>query len=183
MGIFDTDEDINEIAMRLAQKTHACAICCGVCFWSIVATFAICANITAMAGLSHTQRIVLDPLCPPGYWESSISLLFIRFAVFCLVVFTIVCSTKIQGVCCFISITILAMITILSVAISDSVVTSQAISALNCSTALRAERDNDPLLIVSGSMFIMIDWLLCLCVCCTCCTKYREREQVTVDED
>ena len=80
-------------------------------------------------------------------------------------------------------ITMLALVTIFSVAVSDSVETAQAISALNCSTALRAGRDSDPLLIVSGSMFIMLDWLLCLCVCCACGREARESEEVgCVDE-
>ena len=80
------------------------------------------------------------------------------------------------------SVTVLALLTIFSVAVSDSVVTDQAISALNCSTALRAGKDSDPLLIVSGSMFIMLDWFLCLCVCCTCRSKCNERARI-MDSD
>lgn len=152
--------------------------CCGVIVWSVIATFAVCANVVAFAGLSHTQRVVLDPLCPPGYWDSSISLLFIRFAVCCLVVVSLFFSKKFRGVCCFMSITVLALVTIFSVAVSDSVLTAQASSALNCSAALRAGRDSDPLLIVSGSMFILLDWLLCVCVCCTCGQRCRESEPV-----
>jgi hypothetical protein len=171
-------DEIDAIAEKYAIKLHGCSICCGVVVWSVIATCAICANIVAFAGLSHTQRVVLDPLCPSGYWDSSISLLFIRFAVYCLVLFSMFCSKELRGVCCVIGITALALVTILSVAVSDSVVTAQAISALNCSTALRAGKDSDPLLIVSGSMFIMLDWLLCLCVCCTCVKACRESEEV-----
>lgn len=161
------------------ERIPSCIIisCCACC-WSVIVTFAICANVTAFTGLSHTQRVVLDPLCPAGYWDSSIALLFIRFAVFCLVGVSMLCSKKLKGVCCFVSVTVLALVTIFSVAVSDSVVTAQAISALNCSMAIRAGRDNDPLLIVSGSMFIVLDWILCLCVCCTCISKCREHDEV-----
>jgi uncharacterized membrane protein len=172
-----------EVDEKAKECATCCSICCSVILWSIIATYAICAHIVAFAGLSHTQRVDLDPLCPKGYWDSSISLLFIRFAVFCLAIVSIFCSKQLRGVCCFMGITALALVTIFSVAVSDSVETAQAISALNCSTALRAGRDSDPLLIVSGSMFIMLDWLLCLCVCCACGREARESEEVEcVDE-
>ena len=145
---------------------------------NVIVTFAICANIIAFTGLSHTQHVVLDPLCPPGYWDISISLLFIRFAVYCLVAFSMCCSREIRGARCFMSVTVLALLTIFSVAVSDSVVTDQAIKALNCSTALRAGKDSHPLLIVSGSMFVAFDWFLCLCVCCTCRSKCIERATI-----
>jgi hypothetical protein len=170
---------VDEIA-TLCTLSLVC--CCSVILWSIIVTYTICAHIIAFVGLSHTQRVVLDPLCPQGYWESSIALLFIRFAVFCLVMFSICCSKQLRGVCCFICVTALALVTIFSIAVSDSVVTAQAISALNCSAAVRAGRDNDPLLIVSGSMFIALDWLLCLCVCCTCGQRARGSEEVEIVE-
>ena len=172
-------EQIQALKVKIAEaKQQASNITCTVCCAGVLVTFAICAHITAFAGLSHTQRVDLDPLCPPGYWDSSISLLFIRFAVYCLVACSMCCSEQIKECGCLICIVMLAQVTILSVAISDSVVTSQALSALNCSATLRADRDNEPLLIVSGSMFIAIDWLLCLCACCACCCRCREREAV-----
>ena len=175
MGDREIDFDVTK---RLMAKYTACAIGCQVCIWSVIVTYAICAYITAFTGLSHTQHVVLDPLCPPGYWDSSISLIFIRFAVFCLAAFFICFSRKLGDTCCLVWVTVLSVVTIFSISVSDSVVTSQAILALNCSTAIRAGRDNDPLLIVSGSMFIVLDWVLCLCVCCTCIHRPREHADV-----
>jgi hypothetical protein len=72
---------------------------------------------------------------------------------------------------------LVSLVFALSITIADTVITSQAISALNCSVALR-NHDSDPLLIVSGSCFVALDWVFCIAICCMCVSKNRESDAV-----
>ena len=57
-----------------------CAVCCGSALLAI--TFA--AFVVGFVGLAHTRNATLDPMCPPGYWHSSLGMLLSRvfFGVF-----------------------------------------------------------------------------------------------------
>ena len=159
----------------------ACLTCCAVCCWSIVLTISISAHVIGFVGLSRTRMIDLEPYCPHNYWEGSLTLIFLRVLVFSLATSIATCSKQMaeQGVqagcvCCAV---LGSLVFALAITITDTVITSQAISALNCSVALR-NHDSDPLLIVSGSCFVAVDWVLCIAICCMCVQRNRESEVV-----
>jgi len=161
----------------------ACLMCCAVCCWGMVVTLALSANVVAFVGLSHTRMIDLEPYCPHNYWEGSLTMVFLRCFVFSLATCTMTCSKKMTeqsvNACCVVCVALISLVLILSVTITDTVITSQAISALNCSVALRDHgKDADPLLTVSGSAFIALDWIMCIAVCCTCVCNVRSSEGV-----
>jgi len=163
----------------------ACLTCCAVCCWSIFLTITISANVVGFVGLSRTRLIDLEPYCPHNYWEGSLTLIFLRVLVFSMATSIVACSKQmaehgIQAgcVCCAV---LVSLVFALSITITDTVITSQAISALNCSVALRNhERDSDPLLIVSGSCFVALDWVFCIAICCMCMQRNRESDKVVV---
>ena len=159
----------------------AASICCAGCCCSIFVVIVITAHITAFVGLAHTQHVDLDPLCPPHYWDSSIALLFMRLFAAALAFCTICASGAVKKVYCTAATIVCALVTVLSFAIADTAVTAQAWSALNCSSAVRAGRDSDPLLMASGSLFVMIDWILLLCACGAACRACRMSAGVESD--
>ena len=162
-------------------KKHAplvAYIICAGCCCSVFSVLVIAAHITAFVGLAHTQNVDLDPLCPPHYWNANMALLFMRFIVFSLTCCTVCASGAIKNMCCTAAAIVCALVTIFSFAIADTTVTAQAWSALNCSEAVRAGRDADPLLMASGSLFVMIDWMLLLCACSTACRACRVSAEV-----
>jgi hypothetical protein len=157
---------------------------CSVCCVSIMCTLAICANIIGFVGLSHTRLIDLEPYCPHNYWEGSLTLIFMRFLVYSVAIGLMACSRHMSedgaNGCCIACVTLLSMMVILSVAVSDTVITSDAISALNCTTALRNHgRDNDALLTVSGALYMTLDWIVLVGVCCTCLVGSRTSAEIS----
>ena len=169
-------------APQFSEQTDASFICCSICICAITTTLAICANITVLVGLNHTRLIDLEPFCPHNYWDGSLTLFFLRIVIF---VFVGIVGAGAKGAAKdpkhtrFAVITVLvALVTILSLTITDTVITSQAISALNCSVALKANRDTDALLIVGGSMFVALDWISCIGVFATTCLVCRASAQV-----
>ncbi len=166
----------------LVSKDNCFVNVCSVCCVSIMFTLAICANIIGLVGLSHTRLIDLEPYCPHNYWEGSLTLIFMRCAVYSMAMGLMVCSRQIpeQGGSgfCIACAMLLSMSVILSVTVSDSVITSEAISALNCTTVLR-NHGKEALLTVSGILFIVLDWMMFVVVCCTCLFGSRGSAEVS----
>ena len=149
--------------------------CAAMCCCSVLGITFLAANITAFVGLAHTHQTDLDPLCPPYYWDASIILLLTRLAVFSLLGCTVCTSnTSSRNVFCTASAVLCMLTTVFTFAVVESIVNVQAWSALNCSTAVRG-RDADPLLIASGSIFVLVDWIMLICACClssnACCRR------------
>jgi hypothetical protein len=171
-------EVTTEAKKYIPLAAHICctAICC-----SVFGVIVIAAHITAFVGLAHTQNVDLDPLCPAHYWDGQITLLFLRLIAFVLMACALCAVGCFQRIFCTSALIVCTMVTVLSFAIADTVVTAQAWSALNCSVAVRASRDADPLLMASGSLFVMIDWLMLICVCSAACRTCRASAEVESD--
>jgi hypothetical protein len=157
---------------------------CAVCCVSILLILAMSAGIVGFVGLSHTRLIDLEPYCPHNYWEGSITLIFMRCLVYSVAICLMTCSRQMSedgaNGCCIACVTLLSMMVILSVTVSDTVITSNAISALNCTTALRNHgRDNDALLTVSGALYMTLDWIVFVGVCCTCLVGSRISAEIS----
>ena len=166
-------------------KKHAplvASIICAACCCSVFGVLILATHIVAFIGLAHTQHIDLDPLCPPHYWDANIALLFMRFIVFALAGCALCASCAIRKIFCTAATIVCALVTVFSFAVADTVVTAQAWTALNCSVAVRAGRDADPLLMATGSIFVAIDWCLLLCVCSAACRACRVRAEVETAE-
>jgi hypothetical protein len=172
-------EVTTEAKKHLPLAVHICcaAVCC-----SLFGVVVIAAHITAFVGLAHTQHVDLDPLCPAHYWDGQIALLFVRLLAFLLLGVTLCTVGCSKGICCTTALIACTLATVLSFTIADTVVTAQAWSALNCSVAVRAGRDTDPLLMASGSLFVMIDWLMLLCACSAACRACRGSVGVVNEE-
>lgn len=174
-----TETKIAEAKKYIPLAAHICctAICC-----SVFVVIVIAAYITAFVGLAHTQNVDLDPMCPTNFWDGQITLLFLRLIAFILMICTLCAVGFYQRIFCTSALIVCTLITVLSFAITDTVVTAQAWYALNCSIAVRASRDADPLLMASGSLFIMIDWLMLICACSAACRTCRARAEVETAE-
>jgi hypothetical protein len=165
-------------------KTHlplAIAICCGAICFSLFGVVVLAAHITAFVGLAHTQRVDLDPLCPAHYWDGQLALLILRWSAFLLAGCTL-CLCRSIAVCVA-PIVCCALTTILTFAIADTTVTAQAWAALDCTEAIRAaSRSADPVLAASGSLFVLTDWLLLVCVCAASVRVCRATANVMADD-
>ena len=169
------EKKVVEVTATLATeaKNHlplAISICCGAICCSLFGVLVLAAHITAFVGLAHTQHVDLDPLCPAHYWDGQLALLIFRWSAFLLAGCTL-CLFK-SNAACVALITCCSLTTVLTFAIADTAVTAQAWAALNCTEAIRtASRSADPVLTASGSLFVLIDWLLL--VVCGCAAFVR----------
>ena len=147
-------------------------VCLGCCC-SVFFVIAFAAFIVGFVGLEHTRHATLDPMCPSGYWNSSLGLILSRVIFF--IVFPVFvscvncCCGKGAAAACT---TFIALCFSFSITVANTTITAGALNALNCTQAFRAAQDEDPLLIESGSLFIFVDWvglilsfLLCLKRC------------------
>jgi hypothetical protein len=180
------EKKVTEVTATLATeaKNHlnlAISICCGAICCSLFGVLVLAAHITAFVGLAHTQRVDLDPLCPAHYWNGQLALLILRWCAFILAGCTM-CLYRSTAACAAL-ITCCTLTTILTFAIADTAVTAQAWAALNCTEAIRvASRSADPLLTASGSLFVLIDWLLLLCACAASVRACRTTAEVMADD-
>jgi hypothetical protein len=169
---------------RQDQEMTCSEIVCTACFAGVLFAIAICAYIVGSVGFYNTRLLDLEPYCPHDYWNGSFALLFLRVPVYlvscCLMALSKWTSKQGEHACCTACIALSALLVIFSVTVSDAVITSNAISALNCSAALRANgKDDDALLIVSGSLFVVLDWMVLLSACCRALCMCRESDAVS----
>ena len=169
---------------QVPEEMTCCAIVCIACYAGVLFTIAFCAYIVGSVGFYNTRLLDLEPHCPHDYWNGSFALLFLRIPVYlvscCLMALSKWTSKQGEHVCCTACVAVSALLVIFSVTVSDTVITSNAISALNCSTALRANgKDDDALLIVSGSLFVVLDWMVLVSACCRALYMSRESEEVS----
>ena len=178
---YDVEAGLKESTSEELHKTAA-IVCLGCCI-SVFTVYTLAALIVGFVGLAHTQHVTLDPMCPAGYWTASLGLILLRILLFLLFVALAAaaqcfCNQSVFMPACL---TVFGLCVTLSMTLANTAVTAQAWGAPNCTDAVRASRDADPLLMASGSLFIMLDWIV-LMVCCAgactmCCKKCAEEMQ------
>jgi hypothetical protein len=171
LGMGNFQENFLNRTERLALNVGTC-----LCITALV-VLAVVALIVGFVGLAHTQHTTLDPMCPAGYWNESLGLILSRlffFTLFFILAASVKCCCS-QAVCAVVCTTVLGLCLIFTFTVANTVVTARAWNAPNCSTAVRASRDTDPLLMASGSLFILFDWIV-LITGCACVIYHTDKE-------
>ena len=153
------------------------------CCISVFTVFMLVAFIVGFVGLAHTQHVTLDPMCPAGYWSASLSLILTRIAFIilgCALTAAVKCCCS-EDACMAVCTTLFGLCCTLSMTVANTTVTAAAWNAPNCTDAVRASRDADPLLMASGSLFIMLDFIFlilgCAGACVMCCKSCGEAQE------
>ena len=176
-----TDLEANSFENALDESQKVPALVCLGCCISVFTVFTLVAFIVGFVGLAHTQHVTLDPMCPTGYWSASLGLILTRivfFVLFCTLSVAVKCCCS-EVACMAACTTVIGLCFSLSMTVANTTVTMAAWNAPNCTDAVRASRDADPLLMASGSLFIMMDWILLLPAivgACVMCCKWCVRE-------
>jgi hypothetical protein len=157
-------DDLTMESVKSRILEVACYLVMGCCC-SVFVLFVFVAYIVGFVGLAHTQHVNLDPSCPAGYWSTSLALILSRMGFFVLSLVLAACARCSGSVCMAMFSSVFGLCVILSFTVANTAVTAEAWNALNCTEAVRASRDADPLLMASGSLFILTDWILLILAC------------------